>query len=278
MLDLDAYLARIGYSGARVPDEATLRALHRHHPEAIAFENLTVLAGRPVPLDRDSLQRKLVAEGRGGYCFEHNLLFAGALEALGFEVTGLAARVLWGTDDARQPLPEGELRPRTHMLLIVRCGGATFLADVGFGGLTLTAPLAFEPGVEQATPHEPFRIVRHGEQFKLQARLGEEWRSLYQFDLVRQLQVDFEVLNHFVATHPSSHFRTTLIAARPAADRRYALLDNRLTVRLLGGGEERRELGSAEELRAVLAREFRIHVPRDAATEEALRRVVAKAS
>ncbi|HEY8519515.1 MAG TPA: arylamine N-acetyltransferase [Gammaproteobacteria bacterium] len=276
MLDLDAYFARIGYSGSRAPDEATLRALHRHHPEAIAFENLTTLAGRPVPLDLDSLHRKLVAEGRGGYCFEHNLLFGRVLEALGFEVTGLAARVLWRADDAGPP-PEQAARPRTHMLLLVRCGDARYLADVGFGGLTLTAPLAFEPGVEQATPHEPFRIVREGEQFRLEARLGRRWRVLYQFDLVRQLPVDFEVLNHFVATHPSSHFRTTLMAARPEADRRYALLDNRLTVRFLEGGEERRALGSVEELRAALEREFRIEVPRDAATEEALRRVLAKA-
>ncbi len=69
MLDLDAYFRRIAYRGERTPTLATLRALQAQHPLAIAFENLDALAGWAVRLDADSLQRKLVAAGRGGYCF-----------------------------------------------------------------------------------------------------------------------------------------------------------------------------------------------------------------
>src|SRR5581483_8518947 len=78
-VDLDAYFARVGYDGPRKATLDTLRALHRLHPQAIAFENLSPLLGDPVPLDAAALHDKMVRNGRGGYCFEHNLLFASVL-------------------------------------------------------------------------------------------------------------------------------------------------------------------------------------------------------
>ncbi len=71
------------------------------------------LAGPGVSLAPADLQDKLVRRRRGGYCFEHNLLFLDALRALGFQAEGLAARVLWN-------VPPGNPPPRTHMLLRVR--------------------------------------------------------------------------------------------------------------------------------------------------------------
>src|SRR5688572_5787925 len=94
-LDLDAYFERIGHRGPRPATLDTLAAIHALHPAAIPFENLDPFLGRPVRLDLPSLERKLVDERRGGYCFEHNLLLAAVLRRLGFAVTGLAARVLW---------------------------------------------------------------------------------------------------------------------------------------------------------------------------------------
>src|SRR5205085_12496143 len=109
-VDLDAYFKRIGYEGERTPTFETLQAIQLRHVQTIAFENLNPLMGWPVRLDIESLQQKLVREGRGGYCYEHNLLFRHVLKALGFEVTGLAARVLWNE-------PHGAITPRSHMLL-----------------------------------------------------------------------------------------------------------------------------------------------------------------
>ena len=63
---LDAYLQRIRYTGERNPTLATLSALHEHHAAAIPFENLDVRLGRPIRLDLESLQAKLVAGRRGG--------------------------------------------------------------------------------------------------------------------------------------------------------------------------------------------------------------------
>ena len=115
--DLDAYLERIGYRGPRRATLDTLEALHALHPTAIPFENLNPLLGWPVALDIDSLQKKMVAGGRGGWCFEHNTLFRHALEALGFSVISLAARVLWDAP------PDSPIGPRSHMLLLVNLGG-----------------------------------------------------------------------------------------------------------------------------------------------------------
>ncbi len=74
MIDIDSYLARIGHVGPRIPALSTLCAIHALHPAAIPFENLDPLLDRPVSLDLEALQQKLVGSRRGGYCFEQNTL------------------------------------------------------------------------------------------------------------------------------------------------------------------------------------------------------------
>ena len=152
-IDLAAYFDRIGYGGPAEPTLAALREVHRLHVAAIPFENLSPLIGDEVPLDLEALQAKLVRGGRGGYCFEHNTLLWAALQAMGFEIQGLAARVLWGAP------PDAPLRHRSHMALLVSLPEGKFVADVGFGGITMSAPLALQAGAIQQTPHEPFRLA-----------------------------------------------------------------------------------------------------------------------
>ena len=258
-IDLAAYCARIGYDGPREPTLDVLRALHLRHALAIPFENLDPFLGRPVRLDPPALYNKLIGGDRGGYCFEQNRLFADALEALGFRVTGLAARVLWNR-------PEDTVTPRGHMVLAVvldgETGGETWIADVGFGGMTLTAPLRLLRDGAQETPHEPFRIVQGPDgDYRVQAQLRDTWPTLYRFDLQPQHPVDYEVSNYFLSTHPQSHFITGLVAARPIEGGRLGLMNNQLATHRLGRPSERRTLASAEELRAVLADLFDVRVP-----------------
>jgi N-hydroxyarylamine O-acetyltransferase len=267
VLDLDSYLRRIGYAGERTPTLETLRALQSLHPLSIPFENLDTLADRPVKLDLPSLQRKLVASRRGGYCFEQNLLFKHALAALGFEVTALAARVVWER-------PEGEVGARTHMLVLVALGGRQYVCDVGFGGLTPTAPLELTPDLEQATPHETFRVVRAGGELAVEARVRGEWKRLYRFDLQEQLDVDIEVLNHYVVSHADSPMRGRLFAARVAADRRFALGNGDFRIHHVRGASERRQIGSVDELKRLLESTFGIAAPAGDDVDEALARVL----
>jgi N-hydroxyarylamine O-acetyltransferase len=268
MLDLDAYFRRIAYRDERTPTLATLRALQVQHLLAIAFENLDAIAGRLVRLDIESLQRKLVAAGRGGYCFEQNLLFSYVLRALGFDVTALAARVVWER-------PADELRARTHMLLLVDLDHERYLCDVGFGGLTPTGPLRLVPGAEQATPHETFRVLDEAPEFVVQARVGGEWKPLYRFDLQAQQLVDIEVLNFYVAEHADSPMLGRLLAARVAPDRRFALRNGTFSVYHLDGRQEQRELATIAELRSVLQGTFGIAVPADAGLDAAFRALLA---
>jgi N-hydroxyarylamine O-acetyltransferase len=270
-LDLDAYLARIGYGGTRAPSVELLRAIHALHPAAIPFENLNPLLGWPVRLDLESLERKLVREGRGGYCFEHNLLLGHALTALGFEVVGLAARVLWNRPgDAPPP-------PRTHMLLRIELEGASYLADVGFGGLTPTGPLVLQPGAEQATPHEPFRLKSAGEGFVLEVRLRGSWNALYRFDLQPQLLADYEVCSWYLWNHPASHFRTNLVGSRVEPGRRYALRNTELAVHYPGRESDRRVVTTVTELRDVLEQTIGLTLPASGEVQHALARVIAAA-
>lgn len=139
----------------------------------------------PVYLDITSLQEKLIQAGRGGYCFEHNSLLRSVLLALGFQVTNLAARVLWN-------LPEKTVTPRSHMLLRVEIDAKSYIADVGFGGVTLTVPLLLTPDIEQRTSHEPFRLLTTDHGYIMQAYLGQVWKSLYQFDLQEQQLPDYD--------------------------------------------------------------------------------------
>jgi N-hydroxyarylamine O-acetyltransferase len=74
-IDLDAYFARIRYAGPRKPTLALLHAIVAHHVAAIPFENLDVLLSWPILLEPASLQKKLIHDRRGGYCFEQNVLF-----------------------------------------------------------------------------------------------------------------------------------------------------------------------------------------------------------
>ncbi len=265
--DLDQYFARIGHGGDRSPTLATLQAIVARQTEAIAFENLTPLTAAPVVLASRDLQDKLVARRRGGYCYELNLLTADVLSSLGYAVTPLAARVVWNR-------AENDETPRNHLLLRVDLPEGPHLVDTGFGGLTLTGVLRLDEGATQTTPHETFRLQARGDGYVLQVELRGVWRSVYLFNLEAELRVDAEVSNWHTSTHPSSLFVNHLIAARPAADRRFALSDNVHTVHHRDGSRQQTQLRSVAELETVLERDFLLDLSNISGLRAALARFV----
>jgi N-hydroxyarylamine O-acetyltransferase len=254
VIDLDAYCRRIGYSGPRAPTLEVLQALHFLHPQAIAFENLDPLLKRPVKLDPASLQAKLVDGGRGGYCFEHNTLFANVLRQLGFKVQEGTARVRW-------TVPQGVRTPRVHCLLFVEAEGDKYLADVGFGGNVLTAPLKLNARDAQKTPHGDFRLVDEDDRVVIQeGKINGAWMPLYAFDFADTHPPDYEMGNWLTSTHPESIFVNGLLGARSEPGKRYALRDNQLAVHSLNGGTEKRTLASAGEIRDALTDLFKLRL------------------
>jgi len=260
MIDLDAYCARIGYAGPRTPTLETLRGIHRAHLYAVPFENLDVVLRRPIRLDPASLMQKMVAERRGGYCFESNALLMYALHTLGFAVTPLSARVLWERKDPSLP-------PRSHMLLMVDLEEGLFLADVAFGGQTPPIPLSFAVNIEQKTSHEPYRLRRTEDgELELEALMAGQWGVLYRFTLHPQQPVDFEYANWYVSTHPSSFFANNLIAAIPGDGCRYTLFNKEFRTRLPDGTVETLALADVNALAAVLQERFGLPVSEADAT------------
>ncbi len=253
MIDLDAYFARIGYAGSRAPTLATLAAIHALHPAAIPFENIDPLLGEPVPLELEALQAKMVKQRRGGYCFEQNTLLKAVLEAMGFAVTSLAARVAWRLPPDRPP------NPRNHMLLQVALGEGAYLADVGFGGLLFSAPLRLAANIEQETRTGRFRLLEDGMFHTLQTVTASGWQDIYTFTLEPQLPIDVLVANWFTATHPASRFRNNLVAERLTEAMRITLFNQRLTKRHLDGTiAEERIMQNAADLARVLADELEL--------------------
>ncbi|MFI7668868.1 arylamine N-acetyltransferase [Nocardia sp. NPDC049526] len=262
-LDLDAYLARIGYTGDRTPTPATLSALVYAHTTTIPFENLESILGRPVPLDLESLQDKMIRHRRGGYCYENVGLFAAALEQLGFGVTGLSGRVTMGVSDG--------LRPATHALLRVTTSDddRVWICDVGFG----SGPLA------------PYELVEGGEftlgdwRFRLEHTTGEldsdlwvlhqfgrdGWIDRYTFTLNPQYRIDFAVGNHFVSTSPRSPFTARPFVQRFLPDVHHVLDNLTLITEYPNGSSETRELELAE-LPKILTEVFDIDLSEPDAT------------
>ncbi|MBK4716232.1 MULTISPECIES: arylamine N-acetyltransferase family protein [Tenebrionibacter/Tenebrionicola group] len=242
---LSDYLTRIGWPHAvPQPGVSTLRELHLRHACAIPFENLDVLLGRTVHIDQTALFAKLVHARRGGWCYEQNGLFQQALEALGFEVESLAARVVMA-GPATMP-------PRTHRMLCVTFAAERWLADVGFGGASLSTPIRLCAGQEQRTAHGLYRLDNTPEGWLLLAHQHNAWQRLYLFDESRAYFSDYLMANHFVSTWPDSHFLRHLMVSRWLTDGgQLRLLNCRLTRRAPDGSEAEQTLTPEQVFRSL---------------------------
>lgn len=253
-MEIDAYFARIGYTGTREPTFETLRALQFAHVCAVPFENLDVLLGRRISLEPADIFRKLVTERRGGYCFEQNSLFRDVLRSLGFTVTPLLARVRWR-------VPPEVRTPLTHMVLRVEIDGRPWLADAGFGGVGSCNPLALDTQDEQITAQDTRRVITRTGAFVHQVRFGAEWADVYEFRPEEPAPMDFEMGNLFSCAHPKAHFVNNLVVTLVKADCRLVVFNREFTVRQLDRRATTRPISSSEELLALLEQRFGLNLP-----------------
>ncbi len=246
MIDVDAYLARIGYDGPRTPTLDTLRALHERHMYSVPFENLDIHWKRPIVVDPARFFDKIVRERRGGFCYELNGAFAALLRALGFDVTLLSARVIT-KDGTYGP-------PFDHMALLVRfADGSRWLADVGFGD-SFVLPLNLDERGEQRDPAGMYRIVE-GEEWQMQERdENGDWRTEYLFTLDPHELDEYAPMCDWQQTSPESSFTKKWVCSVATPDGRITLTRDRLIV-TKGSAREEREVG-AEEWEGVLRERF----------------------
>lgn len=251
---LDAYFSRLGWTGPAEVSIDTLRALHLLHNGAIPFENMDVLLHREILLDEQALEEKLLHGRRGGYCFEQNGLFERALKEVGFEVRSLLGRVVLSGPQQMPPL--------THRVLLVTLNGEAWLADVGFGSQTLTAPIRLNENDIQSTPHGTYRLQREGDDWILEFQHHDRWQPMYRFDLVQRYFSDYQMGNFWSANWPASHFRHHLIYSLHLADGSKLTLNNFLFTHWTRDGEvaEQMTLPDVQSLRDLLATRFGVAV------------------
>jgi N-hydroxyarylamine O-acetyltransferase len=261
---LHDYLERVRVSEPLTADVESLRRLHVAHREAFLFENISIQAGGGVSVALEDIERKFLDEGRGGYCFEHNTLFATALREIGFAVTALLGRV-------RRGPPERWCR--THMVLRVTIGGEPWLADVGFGGIGLLEPIAMRDGARSEQVGLIYTLRREAHVWSLRAESVPKSvpesvpesvpdsvpEDLYEFSEDPQTPGDVEVANHYTSTHPDSMFRRTLTIQRTTRAERTILRQNIFT-RYVDGRIEERAIDNADA-RAIARDVFGVTLP-----------------
>ena len=247
-MDVDAYLERINYNGAREVSAETLRALQVAHLMSVPFENLSIHAGESIVLDEDALFTKIVEQRRGGFCYECNGLFAGLLRALGFDVVMLGAGVAHAT---------GGFGPIfDHMALMVTLD-ERWLVDVGFGD-SFFEPLRLDSRADQVQGTRSFRLVDEDDHIVVMLRNeSEEWQPQYRFKLQPYTFPDYEEMCRFHQTSPESHFTKNLVCSRATADGRITLSGMRfITTSGPQRVQDERTLSSRDEYDRILRDEF----------------------
>lgn len=239
-----AYLARIGVTQPVTGDAAGLRLLHRMHQLTVPFENLSIHLSEPISLDAEHLVSKIVSRGRGGFCYELNGLFALLLEALGADVTRLAARV-YGEDGLGPPFD--------HLALMVRPldGSGPWLADVGFGGNSIY-PLLAAARTEQDDPAATFRLADTDDG---DVELIKDGEPQYRVELRPRSLADFVPTCWWQQTSPASHFTRSTICSRLTEDGRISVSERTL-IRTTGTSRTEQQLADDAALLAAYRDNF----------------------
>lgn len=285
MKSLERYLSRIGLSKLMLTeqgednepttrtfaldrDRATLALLMAGQSRFIPFENIDVVLKKRISMSPADVEKKLVDDHRGGYCWEQNTLLRMALEEIGYEVTPVMCRVRWGkADDSVEPNT-----PYTHLALIVKVVSTStpdmnmeqddddddgeksksisttnyFLADVGFGGTNSMHPVDLGVGSEpQDLPEGRFRVVpsKHKDFHVLQLRVKKndagEWRPLYEWREEPAPLVDQECSNWFSCTYPTARFTNQMFICRIVGDdERHHILNDQYVIRKGHGADK----------------------------------------
>ena len=192
-----AYLARLEL---KKPESLTLDYLSRlqwAHMTHIPFDNLPIMAGELLSLERQDLYRKLIEQGRGGVCAELNGMLNWLLESLGYAVESYNCRII------AKSLP---LQPQTHRVLSVTLDGNRYLVDAGWSMEHHRIPLLMENGLVQSDGTCEYRLDREETLGWIlwQNRPGCGWRKILSFNEYPQLDVDYITGCHFSTTHENS--------------------------------------------------------------------------
>jgi N-hydroxyarylamine O-acetyltransferase len=247
-MNVNNYLNRISLERTDfAADPETLKLLQKTHLLKVPFENLDIHWHRSITLDTENFYRKIVAEGRGGFCYELNGLFNELLKDMGFQTRIISARV---------SRSDGSFGAEyDHLALLAKIESQEFLVDVGFGDFT-AEPLEFVLERQQTDPNGTFLIRKlDDEYFEVVKKVDENWKSEYIFRPAARELSEFAGMCAFHQTSPESHFTRGKVCSLMLENGRKTLTDNKFIV-TVDGRKTETDIDSTEEFNQILRREF----------------------
>jgi N-hydroxyarylamine O-acetyltransferase len=224
-MTLASILSRIQYTGPRQATLETLTAVTHQFLYTIPFENLDIHLGRPIRMELPHLYEKIVTHRRGGFCYESNVLFADLLTRLGFDVTLLSARMVFG----EVVLPEF-----VHVTLLVKLD-QHYVVDVG-NGPSFRKPLPLDGSDTDTSEGKEFIIGQDQGEHALFFRRSSDapWEKRFLFTLRPRAVSDFQAMCHETQISPDSFFVQHRLATLATPTGRRTLVDQTFALEHLG--------------------------------------------
>ncbi len=169
-------------------DITLLKHIVARHINRFTYQNTEIyiegkksVENRTVPkIDISSLYNALIINQSSGYCLQLNELLSFVLEQIGFNLFRCIAREI---NQLSTLINEDEIHAThpAHEILVVDIDDSQYLVDVGFGHGSLVQPIRLRAG-EHQIHDELYRLVNNQNNWRLDVKVSENWRSLYHFD------------------------------------------------------------------------------------------------
>jgi N-hydroxyarylamine O-acetyltransferase len=255
MLDVSSYLQRIQYNGSLLPSESLLNALHKRHLQNIPYENFDIVTNKPLSLVTSELFDKIVVRGRGGFCYELNILFGQLLQTLGFRVRFLSAHLwkdeAWGAE-------------YDHLILAVSYDAnkdkRVWLADVG-NARWFQQPIQLHHGSQHTEYSTTYRLRKENELYfftKQESNFEEQMQ--YRFTMQAHNPNDFSAMCLFKETSAESWFRQNIIYAQCTDMGRIRLSNSQYSV-VIDGVQTDLSVATLDEFKAIFQRHWAGNIP-----------------
>ena len=231
-----------------------MKQIQWHHLQAIPYELIDIHLKIKTDLSPESIVNKMIKSGRGGLCYEHNILLMHVLRALGFNVTPLAARNRWQK-------PIDIITSPGHMVLNVKIDGTMWMCDAGYSSFGAAIPLEIQTDREQTSPLEMRRVIKTDHNYIHQMQVLGKWHDMYTFTLEESQPMDWEIGCYYFTTHPKSMGMNNLVVSIATPTCRYKLNNKELATRFPDGSSEVREITTEKEYIEVLRTIFKLTLP-----------------